>query len=197
MPPAGLAPAPPPPLPGARFCATLGAPPPRASRHHGGAMPGSVSVRWRFLLAFLGISAFAVLAAAAAMWAFLQLGRVGERTTEQRAPGALASLELSRQAERIVAAAPALLAAGSETARAEVAAGIRAQLARLPGLLARLRDTAPDAAALGGIEPAVAGLGRNLDALDGLVAERLASARRKEDLLRRLSTTIVGAQRLV
>ena len=160
-------------------------------------MPGSVSVRWRFLLAFLGISAFAVLAAAAAMWAFLQLGRVVERTTEQRAPAALASLELSRQAERIVAAAPALLAASSETARAEVAAGIRAQLAGLQGLLARLRDTAPDAAALGGIEPAVAGLGRNLDALDGLVAERLASARRKEDLLRRLSTTIVGAQRLV
>ena len=120
-----------------------------------------------------------------------------ERTTEQRAPAALASLELSRQAERIVAAAPALLAASSETARAEVAAGIRAQLAGLQGLLARLRDTAPDAAALGGIEPAVAGLGRNLDALDGLVAERLASARRKEDLLRRLSTTIVGAQRLV
>jgi adenylate cyclase len=147
-------------------------------------MPGSVSVRWRFLLAFLGISAFAVLAAAAAMWAFLQLGRVVERTTEQRAPAALASLELSRQAERIVAAAPALLAAGSETARAEVAAGIRAQLAGLQGLLARLRDTAPDAAARGGIEPAVAGLGRNLDALDGLVAERLASARRKEDLLR-------------
>src|SRR4051794_23514402 len=124
-------------------------------------MRGSVSVRWRFLLAFLGISAFAVLAAAAAMWAFLQLGRVVERTTEQRAPAALASLELSRQAERIVAAAPALLAASSETAHAEVAAGIRAQLAGLQGLLARLRDTAPDAAALGGIEPAGAGPGRH------------------------------------
>src|SRR3954451_20652239 len=135
MPQAGPAPVPPPPLPGARFWATLGVPPRRAARVTDGVMGGSVSVRWRFLLAFLGISAFAVLAAAAAMWAFLQLGRVVERTTEQRAPAALASLELSRQAERIVAAAPALLAAGSETARAEVAAGIRAQLAGLQGLL--------------------------------------------------------------
>src|SRR3954453_18916687 len=115
-------------------------------------MGGSVSVRWRFLLAFLGISAFAVLAAAAAMWAFLQLGRVVERTTEQRAPAALASPELSRPAAGLVAAAPALLSAGPETARAEVAAGIRAQLAGLQGLLARLRDTAPDAAALGASE---------------------------------------------
>jgi len=71
----------------------------------------TISVRGRFLLAFLGISTFAVLAAAAAMWAFLELGRVVARITEERAPAALASLELSRQAERIAAAAPALLAA--------------------------------------------------------------------------------------
>jgi hypothetical protein len=160
-------------------------------------MPETSSVRWRLLLAFLGISAFAVLAAAAAMWAFLQLGRAVERTTGERAPAALASLELSRQAERIVAAAPALLAAASEAARAEVAAGIRAQLAGLEALLGRLRDTTPDAPALGAIAPAVAGLGRNLDELDRLVAERLATARAKGVLLSRLSTTIIGAQRLV
>src|ERR687893_3300734 len=101
----------------------------------------TLSIRRRFLLAFLGISAFAVLAAAAAKWAFLELGRVVARITEERAPAALASLELSRQAERIVAAAPALLAAGSEAARAEVASGIRAQLAGLEALLGRLRDS--------------------------------------------------------
>ncbi|MEK0083822.1 ATP-binding protein [Benzoatithermus flavus] len=160
-------------------------------------MPGSVSVRWRFLLAFLGVSAFALLAAAAAMWAFLLLGRVVERTTERRAPAALASLELSRQAERIVAAAPALLAVATESAREEVASGIRLQLDGLEVLLVDLRGTAPNAAVLGAIEPAVAGLGRNLDALDALVAERLASAGHKEELLRRLSAAIVGAQRLV
>src|SRR3954452_23423020 len=131
MPPAGPATASP------RRCRAPG-----SARHSGrcrrgrrgsrtGVMGGSVSVRWPFLLAFLGISAFAVLAAAAAMWAFLQLGRVVERTTEQRAPAALSSLELSRQAERIVAAAPALLAAPAEVTRADVAADIRAQLARL------------------------------------------------------------------
>ena len=85
-------------------------------------MPGPVSVRWRLLLAFLGISAFAVLAAAASMWALLVLGRVVERTTEERVPAALALLQLSRQAERIAAAAPALLAAPDEAGRTVVAA---------------------------------------------------------------------------
>jgi signal transduction histidine kinase len=156
-----------------------------------------LSLRWRFFVAFLGISAFAVLAAAVAMWGFLELGRVVARITEERAPAALASLELSRQAERIAAAAPALLAAPNEPARREVTAGIRAQLDRLEALSADLPGTAADPDIVGAIEPAVSELSRNLDALDALVAERLEAAGRKDDLLRRLSTAIIGAQRLV
>jgi adenylate cyclase len=104
-------------------------------------MPKGVSVRGRLLFAFLGISAFAVLAAAASMWAFLELGRVVQRTTEENAPAALASLELSRQAERIAAAAPALLGALNEASRARVVADIRSQLANLGVMLAKLRDS--------------------------------------------------------
>jgi adenylate cyclase len=59
-------------------------------------MPKGVSVRGRLLFAFLGISSFAVLAAAASMWAFLELGRVVQRTTEDNAPAALALLEGGR-----------------------------------------------------------------------------------------------------
>jgi hypothetical protein len=61
-----------------------------------------LGVRGRLLLAFFGISAFAVLAAAAGMFSFLAVGDVLDRITQQRVPSALASLELSRQAERIV-----------------------------------------------------------------------------------------------
>ena len=101
------------------------------------------------------------------------------RITEERAPAALASLELSRQAERVAAAAPALLAARNEEARIRVATGIRGQLANLETLRAHLRGTATDPSALGAIEFAVAGLDRNLDALNEVVAERLGAARRK------------------
>ena len=64
----------------------------------------------RLLLAFLGISAFALIAAAAAIYSFSEVGGVLGRITEERVPAALDFLELSRQAERIVAAAPKLLA---------------------------------------------------------------------------------------
>jgi signal transduction histidine kinase/methyl-accepting chemotaxis protein len=159
-------------------------------------MPGPVSVRWRLLVAFFGISAFAVLAAAASMWAFLELGRVVERTTEERAPAALALLELSRQAERIAIAASALLAAPNEAGRAKVAVDIRTQLASLEAILTKLRDTSAPAV-FGPIDAAGAALGSNLDALDKIVAERLATAQTKAKLLSRLSTAVVGTHRLV
>jgi adenylate cyclase len=159
-------------------------------------MPKGVSVRGRLLFAFLGISAFAVLAAAASMWAFLELGRVVQRTTEENAPAALASLELSRQAERIAAAAPALLGALNEVSRARVVADIRAQLANLGVMLAKLRDSNASSG-FGQIKASVASLGSNLDALDKVVAEKLATAQKKAKLLNRLSTTVIGINRLV
>ena len=159
-------------------------------------MPKGVSVRGRLLFAFLGISSFAVLAAAASMWAFLELGRVVQRTTEENAPAALALLELSRQAERIAAGAPTLLAAPNEASRTKVVADIRAQLANLEAIRAKLHDS--DASSdFGQIKASVASLGSNLDALDKVVAEKLATAQKKAKLLNRLSTTVIGINRLV
>ena len=81
-----------------------------------------LGVRWRLLLAFFGISAFAVIAAAAAMYSFAEVGKLLARITEERVPPALASLELSRQAERVVTAAPAFLAATTRERHREVSA---------------------------------------------------------------------------
>ena len=76
----------------------------------------NLGVRTRLLLAFFGISAFAVLAAAAGIYAFRE---VGERidTVDARVTPTLTALELSRSVERIIAAAPALLAATDRIGR--------------------------------------------------------------------------------
>jgi adenylate cyclase len=76
-----------------------------------------IGVRGRLLLAFLGISAFAVLAAVAGMHSFLKVGEALDEITRSRVPSAVAPLQLAAQAERIVAAAPALLAADSKAER--------------------------------------------------------------------------------
>src|SRR5919112_6905035 len=99
-----------------------------------------LSVRWRLLLAFLGISAFAVLAAAVGTYAFRETAIVLERITEQRVPSALAALDLSRQAARIVAAAPTLLSARSQGQYQEISATITAEVDRLETLLAQIRS---------------------------------------------------------
>jgi adenylate cyclase len=156
-----------------------------------------LGVRARLLLAFLGISAFAVIAAAAGLYSFAEVGKVLGRITEERVPAALASLELSRQAERIAAAAPALLAVRSQSQLEEVSAEITAEVDELERLLADLRGGAVDPEALADMTPAVVGLAQNLAALDELVARRLEIAERKELLLRQLSAVNIATQRLV
>ena len=156
-----------------------------------------LGVRGRLLLAFFGISAFAVIAAAAAMYSFAEVGKVLGRITQERMPSALASLELSRQAERIVTAAPAFLAATTRTQHQEVSRGIAEEVERLDELLEQLKGSVIDPGALAAVEPAIDGLERNLAGLNALVASRLQVAERKEQLLRRLSGTNIATQRLV
>lgn len=156
-----------------------------------------LGVRGRLLLAFFGVSAFAVLATAAALYAFLQVGDVVDRITRDRVPSALASLQLSRQAERVAAIAPAVLTSTSKARHNEVSAVVSVEMTRLEELLAALKGAALSTAVVAEIEAAVFGLRHNLDALDDLVATRLAVVARKEELLRRLSATTIAGQRLV
>ena len=156
-----------------------------------------LGVRWRLLLAFFGISAFAVIAAAAGLYSFAEVGGMLRRITEERVPPALASLELSQQAARIVAAAPALLAVTSNDQLRDVSASIAGEVGKLEGSLRDLQESEIHPATLAAIEPAVDGLQRNLIAIDALIANRLAIAAQREQLLRQLSSTNIATQRLV
>ena len=109
----------------------------------------------RLLLAFLGISAFAVIAALAALYSFAEVGRALDRITRERVPGTLAALELSRQAERIVSAAPALLAVDTKGELRDVSEGIATEVRELEQLVANLGQGGLRAGALAQIEPAV------------------------------------------
>ena len=155
------------------------------------------SVRRRLLFAFLGIGALAVAAGAAGFYVFAQLGSVLERITERRVPASVASLELSRQVERIVAAAPSLLAATRRAEHEQVSTAIAADVERLETLLEGLRRSADDPASLAGLERAVAGLHDSLQRLDGLVQRRIEVAEGKDRLGRQLVSTVTAMQRLI
>src|SRR5262249_36869014 len=130
-------------------------------------------IRARLLLAFFGLCAIAILSTAAAIYAFLEVGAAVERITERRLPVALAALQLSRQAERVTGAAPALLAAASSAQREEVSKVVAQEMKRLEDLLPSLKKSGFSVAPVSEIDTAVPRLTQNLTALDTLVKTRL------------------------
>ncbi|MGI9449487.1 MAG: HAMP domain-containing protein, partial [Geminicoccaceae bacterium] len=154
-----------------------------------------MGVRGRLLLAFMGISAFALIAAAAAMYAFSEVGGALDRITNERMPAALDAVALSRQAERIVAAAPKLLAVTDAETQAAVSSDISGEVSRLDELHARLREEIGPARwqALG---DHILQIGANLNELDGVVGERLALAAERGDIMRQLLNAARVARRL-
>ena len=160
-------------------------------------MKQRIGVGGRLLFAFISISGFAVLAAAAALYSFAQLGSVLARITEKDVPSALAFLDLSLQSQRLVTAAPPLLAVTDQRQYEVVSSEVQKEGSRLAGMLADLDNFALGADELDQIEALVAELLDNLEELNELVADQLRLGDEKELLLRQLSRTNIGVQRML
>src|SRR5436309_1353253 len=141
-----------------------------------------LGVRARLLLAFFGISAFAVLAAAAGIYAFRQVGDRLE-LIDARVPQVASSMEISRAADRLIASAPALLAATTTKEYDEISNRMRPEVDRL---IIGLTDvgrfgTAGEAAIA--IQMLVASLRSNLAEVENLVGLRVETKERLAGLL--------------
>jgi len=132
-----------------------------------------LGVASRLLLAFLGISGLSVLGAGVAIFSFRDIGDVLNHITARRVPAALALQEVSRKAERIVSAAPALLAAATPADHTENSRKIAAEMQELAVLLESVENRGA-VVALDSIRSTVNRLRINLESLDGLVADRMA-----------------------
>jgi adenylate cyclase len=155
----------------------------------------NLGLRARLLLAFFGISGFSFLAAGAGIYAFRE---VGERLDliDARVPQVVSSMEISRAADRLIAAAPALLAAATTKEHDEVSSRMRPEIDRLIiGLNDILRaGTAGDAAAA--IESLVASLRSNLGELEDLMGRRLKAKERLAGMLQSAFQANQEVQRL-
>jgi len=160
-------------------------------------MSDRLGVRGRLLLAFFGISAFAVLAAAAAMYSFLEVGKALNQITQERVPSTIASQQLSRQAERIAAAAPALLTVDTPEGHEKASERISVELDRLNALLDVLRGRAVDAQTLSSIEDLVNRLGNNLITIDNMIGGKLGLVEHRRELLRDLRFADLSSRRFL
>ena len=129
-----------------------------------------IGVRGRLLLAFFGISAFAVLGAIAALFAFAEFGSVFDQVTRERIPAVFAALELSRQTERLASAAPLILSDKTQLQQMRTDRIVRKELAQLDRLLVEVRKAQPDRVSLLDIESSVAVIKRNLAQLQEIIA---------------------------
>lgn len=161
--------------------------------------PPKFGVRGRLLLAFLAICMFSLISAASGFFSLLQVGRSLDRIAEERVPQALSWLELSRQAERVVRAAPALLVVTTEDERVQVSAEIAEQTEQLKTLLAHIASFAAEDQSRTGasVQPLVKHLNANLASLEELVKKRLSIAAQKANLIRELGQVSIVAQRMI
>ena len=136
-------------------------------------VPSRLGVAKRLLLAFLGISGLGVVGATVAIFSFRDIGHALDRITAKRVPTALASVEVSRQAERIVSAAPALLSSTTPADHTEISQRMGVEMQELAALLEGLEHRGADGVALGSMRSAVSRLRINLESLDRLVADRM------------------------
>ena len=140
-------------------------------------------VRGRLLLSFIGISGFAVLATAAAMYSFLEVQTLLDKVTEQKVPTALGAQELSARVERIVAETPALLAASTSHERLEIWSKLGSEVEGIDTLLLLLPNRGFPSDALVSLQNVLNPLRSNLLSLNTLANERIALADRKAILL--------------
>jgi adenylate cyclase len=147
------------------------------------AIRSRLGVRGRLLLAFFGISAFAVLGAGAALYSFHGIDQVLSLITQRRIPVVVQSQEISHHAERITAAAPALLTVASQTEIDQWWRDISTEVITLNELLTHLRKDGVDSATLQSLESDVEGLRSNLQALDQLMSDRLVLGEQKKEVL--------------
>jgi signal transduction histidine kinase/DNA-binding response OmpR family regulator len=154
-------------------------------------------IRERLLLAFFGVSAFAVLGAGAAIYSFRSIDDSLALITRERVPVAVKSQEAARIAERITAAAPTLFASTSQSEISVALDHIASHGKTLNELLADLRRAGVDSASLVALQVDIARLGENLDELKLLVNNQLLVREQKYDLLRRANQQVGTLQGLL
>jgi hypothetical protein len=142
------------------------------------------SFRWRLLLAFFGVSTFAILGGAVAIYALSKVENVLLHITDHSVPSVLVSLQLSRDAERLVSAAPVLLTSSSQDEHQQQASKIRNDIAHLNDVLDSLKQYHFDASVIDQIASAVDWLTLNLISMETTVGNALAIGEQRKALTR-------------
>jgi hypothetical protein len=150
-------------------------------------------LRGRLLLAFIAISLFVVVAAAAGLYALREVEQSLDRITLKTLPVALDARELSRKSEIIVGVGPALVNASDTNEIEELSSRASGQLADASTILAHLRAANLDPGALVEISYVTAQLGEDLSLIRSVGLDGIAAADQRR---RAISETLAAYRQL-
>ena len=150
-----------------------------------------VGVRGRLLLAFLCITALSALGAAVALHSFREIDEALSLITQRRVPETLEAQEVARRAERIVAAAPALLTVETQDEKEIWSQRIIKELSAMNRLLESLRTVRGELGSIKPLEADVQQLQENLRQLDDIMNDRLSISATKRQRLQ-MANSLAG-----
>jgi signal transduction histidine kinase len=141
-------------------------------------------LRGRLLLAFGGISSFAILAAVAGLVAFVSSRQALEDTTAGRVPETVGAMELLRHTERLVATGQALLNTTNADEISVITAAKNSELAAIRRELGALQAVDGQTPPLMEIDATIESLAANLDDISIAMMRRNSAASDEKALLR-------------
>jgi methyl-accepting chemotaxis protein len=156
----------------------------------------SVGVRGRLMIAIGVILSGTLTVAAVALVGNGNVRANNRLILDQALPATVESMAVAQAADRLVALAPALAAAGDREALADVVRQLAGGRETLVNRLDRLRASGVAADRLSPIVEAAGQLSNNLAALDTAAADRIAEAEKRAALLPRIAGTGTDLQRV-
>jgi signal transduction histidine kinase/CheY-like chemotaxis protein len=147
-------------------------------------IPGFVpGLRGRLLLAFFLICLFVIVAAAAGLYALRNVGQTLDRITLETVPVTLSAQELSSNAQKIVAAGPALANAANGTEVEAVLGPASGQLVDASTMLSNLRAEKLDPAVLREIGEVLAKFSEHLESMRSARLDAIAAVNQKRRVI--------------
>jgi PAS domain S-box-containing protein len=138
------------------------------------------------LLGLVLIGIFAVTQSGVAIFAVARFGASFSEIASSDLPNLVAASQLSELSQPLVAIAPELAGAGSQTRRQAIADGLNERLAKLTGIIDRIDPAAIDRDQLEAIRSELKALATNLNGLDVFVRQRIDADGAFETIMARL-----------
>ena len=143
-------------------------------------------VAFRLLIAFIAITAFAVVVSAVALFTFDKYKNGFTRIASSNLPALVAASDLAQRSQALAANAPNLAVVDGHFARLAISDSLRHQLAAITEASAQVKKLAPATPGLESLARNEAALKETLEKLDGLVADKLESDRVATNFMLRL-----------